>query len=734
MWAVAGVALIGAIAFLAWLLVGSGTADQRAVSVGLYENPPKIYTGDDGEPTGLFPRVLGAVAADQGWAIDYVPCDWARCLEMVQSGELDLMPDVAWSSERDLVMDFPEESIANSWSQVYVRDDIAVESLADLQGLRIALLAGGIQEKQFTELMDVNGYSFTPVPEPSLGDAYRAVEEDEADAVVTNNFFAAWNSSDARLRETPIVFLPASLYVATGEGRNADLLEGLDASVAALKADPGSVYYEAQYGAQAGPPKTVLPDWLRYLLIALALGLVVTAVVSILLRWQVLRRSRALADSEVRYRTLETRDPLTGLPNRTLFMELLHREIEEAERSGAGLWLLVVDLHHFAMVNEVYGHRAGEALLASVGSLVESASGAGSLVGRTGDDEFSVLVNATPSAPVDARAERLLTAVQSPLAIDGETVVIGASVGISAFPDDGADAESLFRSAEAALRHAKQAGPGVFRFPSPEITEDARRRTALRAALRHAIDAQQFVMHYQPQVSALTGQIVGVEALVRWQHPERGLVPPGEFIGMAEESGDILPIGEWILRSTCRQVASWQAEGICPQHTAVNVSAAQLADTLFLDRVEHALQDAQLAPGLLELELTETAVMADREVALHTLAGLQRLGVRLSIDDFGVGYSSLSYLQTLPVDVLKVDLSFVHGMTHRAGDADIVRAIIALGHSLGLRIVAEGVETEQQRDLLREMNCDILQGYLISPPVPAEVMTALLREQRSAQP
>jgi diguanylate cyclase (GGDEF)-like protein len=715
-----------ALATTALLAACSGAAEGREVRVGLYENPPKVYTAPDGTPTGMFPMIIDAIAAEAGWQVEYVPCTWEECLASLQAGDLDLMPDVAWSAERDEVMDFPSVSVANSWSQVYVRPGLTVTGLPDLDGARIALLSGGIQEQQFTDLMEVNGQSFVPVPVDSLAEGYQAVADGYADAVITNSFYAAWNGSEYQLTETPIVFLPSALYVATAAGANADLLATMDDYLGAWRTDPDSVYFDALIGTVAAPPAVAVPRWLVYALLGLVGVALIAAVLAWVLRRQVVHRPRDLEASEEKYRDLETRDPVTGLPNRALLAELVRRAIEEYERDGGSCSLLLVELHDFASVNESLGHHRAQQVVRLIADRLSDAAGPSCTVARTGVGEFTILV------PEEARlldgllAQGLLDSVQQPLDIEGEAAFVGACVGIARYPADGDTAEAVERAGESALRLARQAGPGSVRYSTPDATELSRQRMALRAELRAAIDRGELVLHYQPQVSLVSGTVVGLEALVRWNHPARGLLPPGEFILLAEDSGLITPLGEWVLREAGRQVTAWRSAGHRVPAVAVNLSASQLSDESLVARVTAALADAGLEPEALELEITETAVMVERELASHSLDALNAMGVPLAIDDFGTGYSSLAYLRSIRVDKLKIDMSFIRGMVDNPEDVSIVRAIVAMGHSLGLTVVAEGVETDDQRTILAELGCDAVQGYLVARPLPADEVQAWL--------
>ncbi|XVN15752.1 EAL domain-containing protein [Pseudomonas corrugata] len=431
------------------------------------------------------------------------------------------------------------------------------------------------------------------------------------------------------------------------------------------------------------------------------------------------QRSALLQLTEDKYRILAHRDPLTGLPNRVLFAELLDHAILQAEREQSQFSLLNIDLDNFATINESLGHKSGDQLLTQVAQRLRSLLPENDSIARIAGDEFNIILEHV-DVPVDLMSQRIINALAEPFVLGKQSVYMGASIGITLYPDDGTDSETLLSNVDAALHRAKEQGRGVLCFFSPEMTHRAKRRLKLEAELRNALEQGELRVYYQPQVDLDTGNIGGLEALVRWQHPERGMISPGEFIPLAEESGLVIQLGDWVLHEVCRQIKNWSEAGIAPCQTAVNISAVQLSAGNLVKSVKNALAQTGIEPSQLELEITESYVMVDRDQSFKSLSELKALGVRLSIDDFGTGYSSLGYLQQLEVHRLKIDLSFVRDMTTNAGNASIVKAIIALGHSLGLEVVAEGVEHPGQARYLRSMHCDLIQGYLISHPMPVE--------------
>jgi diguanylate cyclase len=441
-------------------------------------------------------------------------------------------------------------------------------------------------------------------------------------------------------------------------------------------------------------------------------------------------RTEGLEAANRQLRHLATHDALTGLPNRVLLDDRLAQAIVHAERDNQQLAVLVLDLDRFKHVNDSLGHHAGDELLCEVGRRLSGIVRNIDTVARLGGDEFVMLVSpASSKEEAEQVGRRAIEALQAPVMLAGIDLYVSPSVGIAFYPQDGTTSETLLAHADAAMYCAKQRGqkrPQCFEAGMNTIT---RERVRLESDLRHALARGQFELHYQPKVDAASGNVHSAEALIRWHHPERGLLPPDDFIPLAEESGLISSIGEWVVREACRQCKAWQLEGLQPLRVAVNVAATQFRHGNLLEMVQKALDDAGLEPHYLELELTESAVMTNPEDSVAILEHLSRMGVLVSVDDFGTGYSSMSYLRRFPIDKLKIDRGFIREVITRPEDASIVRAIISLAHSLRLKVVAEGVETPEQLGVLRSMGCDQYQGYHFSPPLPAIAFSSLVREQ-----
>ena len=437
----------------------------------------------------------------------------------------------------------------------------------------------------------------------------------------------------------------------------------------------------------------------------------------------------ARSQSEQRIHHIAQHDVLTGLPNRSLLQDRLSLAISASERSGEPLWVMLIDLDRFKYVNDSMGHKAGDVLLMTIAARLRSALSDSDTVARLSGDEFVVIMSPRPGQPLAPEmVQRLMNSVAQPVLLGTKEYSVTCSIGVAVFPTAGAPADGLIEHADIAMYSAKKLGRNNFQFYTPAMNDEAQERVRIESALRRALERDEFVLHYQPQVDLASGKVVGMEALIRWQHPELGTVPPGRFISVAEDTGLIVPIGAWVMRTACRQNRAWQDAGVGHLRVAVNLSARQFGSPDLLDGIRAVLGETGLDPACLEIELTESLFMSDVSLAVDLLHSMKALGVNLSIDDFGTGYSSLSYLSRFPIDVLKIDRSFVSAITSDASDAPLVASIINLAHNLKLSVIAEGVETEEQVDYLRRHGCDEMQGYYVSRPLPALEFAQFLRQ------
>jgi diguanylate cyclase (GGDEF)-like protein len=434
---------------------------------------------------------------------------------------------------------------------------------------------------------------------------------------------------------------------------------------------------------------------------------------------------RTYAEEQIKH--LAYHDALTGLPNRLLFKDRLTVALSHAQREHTRLAVLFLDLDRFKVINDSLGHNIGDQLLQAVAARVQSCVRESDTVARLGGDEFTImipsLVRSEDAAPV---AQKILEAVRYPFHLDGREFYITTSIGISLYPEDGMDAETLIKNADTAMYQAKEQGRDNYQLFNAYINAKALQRIALEHGLRRALLNDEMKVHYQPIFDFRAGKIVGMEALLRWTHPDMGPIPPSVFIPLAESTGLMSPIGQWVLRTACRQAKEWHDQGFRNLSLAVNLSVTQLQQPDLVARVKEVLEETGLPPRLLELEITESSAMQSPEASVRTLYDLKKLGIRISLDDFGTGHSSLSYLKRFPIDTLKIDQSFVRDINSDPDTAAIVTAIIAMAHSLRLKVIAEGVEFSEQASFLKHYSCDQMQGYLIKAPVGAEEFFELI--------
>lgn len=425
--------------------------------------------------------------------------------------------------------------------------------------------------------------------------------------------------------------------------------------------------------------------------------------------------------SEERIRYLAHYDELTGLPNRTMFSRALSRALVQADRHSHQVAVLFMDLDRFKNINDTLGHESGDRMLQEVAKRIRESVREVDTVARLGGDEFVVVIeNFIEHSALVNLAKMLIDRLAVPMSIEGRDFHQTVSIGISTYPTDGNDAQTLIKNADMAMYRAKESGRHNYRFYAAQMGAGSLERVMLESELRRAIEQHEFVLHYQPKVNIETSEIIGVEALVRWQHPAKGLLSPLKFISLAEETGQIVAIGQWVLQSACRQLRAWQDDGLPKIRMAVNLSPRQFAHDDLLSDIAVALRENNLSPDMLELEITESVVMDNAGKAIRILNELKAMGLGISMDDFGTGYSSLANLKRFPIDSVKIDRSFIRDIPEEANDAAITHAIIAMAHALKLKVIAEGVETEDQLIFLREHGCDEIQGYYFSRPLSAK--------------
>ncbi|MEH2402414.1 EAL domain-containing protein [Nostoc sp.] len=440
-------------------------------------------------------------------------------------------------------------------------------------------------------------------------------------------------------------------------------------------------------------------------------------------------QQRQQVEEKIRYQALH--DLLTGLPNRLLFNELLSKTLPNATRNGESLAVIFLDLDRFKVINDTLGHTLGDQLLQNVTQRLKDLLRGGDTIARWGGDEFTILLpRVNDIEEVNQVAQRILQALEDAFHLQGHELYVTASLGIALLDDNSPDAETLIQHADAALYYAKDKGRNNYQFYSVSLSAKNPELLTLEKSLRYALERKEFTVYYQPRVNIVTGEITGMEALLRWQHPEMGLVAPSVFIPLAEESGLIVPIGEWVLRTACSQNKTWQDAGLPPMMIAVNLSLKQFCQPKLVETIAKVLEQTGLEPRFLELEITETTAIENLSFTRKVLQNLQQMGVYISIDDFGTGHSSLSRLQLLPLHNLKIDKSFIQDLTQDVKVAHIIKAIVSLGHSLGLKLTAEGVEKEEELEFLKSINCEEVQGFLLYRPLSAKIATEILESKR----
>jgi len=839
----------GLLLALLWPALQAQAADAtlRTVRVGVYENAPKLLLGEDGLPSGILGDVLMAVATRERWQVVSVPCEWSSCLDKLAQGQIDLMPDVAYTGQRAQEFDFHKTPALLSWSQLYKRNDVAITAITDLSGMRIAVVAGSIQAEYLQNLLNSFAIDAALVRVNSFEQGFEQVRQRNADAVASNRFYGDLQAAQFNLEPTAIVFQPVQLFYATSRGSNAELLLALDNYLSIWPSQSDSPYANALRRWMQPTPDFEIPRYLWWTLAGLLSALLLALALNAWLRRQVAQQTahvRAgeerlntilngvdaciyIKDKALRYQYANSRvctlfglaceevigqtdnaffdavtaaklrlndlrviehgerveeeeinrsidgkveqsylsvklplrdpqgriyalcgistditrrkqaeeavhqlafyDPLTKLPNRRLLHERVQQLLASLPRAPQGAALMFMDVDNFKDINDSLGHDAGDQLLRQIAERMRECVRAQDTLARQGGDEFvMMLVSLSTQAGEAAQqaqqvAQKILARLRQAFQLGGQTCQCSVSIGVVLIDGPTNSREELFKQADLAMYQAKAAGRDTLRFFNPEMQNQVMARTTLEADLRWALAHDEFVLFYQPQVDG-QGVTLGFEALLRWQHPMRGLIQPTDFIGVAESCGLLLALGDWVLHTACVQLQAFSMQPAQRAWTiAVNVSAAQFRQPDFVARVQAILLQTGANAAHLELELTESQFVQNIKDVQSKMDALRDVSVRLSLDDFGTGYSSLTMLKHLPLNQLKIDQSFVRDMSFDAHNVSIIRAIVTLGESLELDVIAEGVENVAQRDALLALGCHHFQGYLFGRPalIPA---------------
>ncbi len=708
----------------------------------LYVPPPKlVVTSDDNYPPFLFRTPDGALQGilHDKWAlwskatgvdVEVRGEAWGTAQADVLRGDADVIEALARTHTREALYEFPRTS-ANIEARIFFHRSITgITDAVSLRGFQVAA-KGGSACAEWLAARGVDSIRSFPDSQSLV----RAAGAGEVRVFCMDTqaaeYFLFKENLAAEFRQSPALYsVPLDWAVPHGRTQLRDFIERGFENVA--RSDLAALDTKWR-----GNPLR-LPIGVGYLYALIGTGAFVLLFSSIVaVRNQSLTRlvygktAELLAALEsirkhaARAQYFATRDPLTNLPNRQLLLERLQRLVERARRDGEPIAVLLFDLDRFKAVNDTFGQDFGDAVLKQAAERL-AATLAATTFARVSGDEFVAVLRAT-RAETEAIAARALEALQAPFEIGGQRVYCAASAGLAMFPDHGSDAAELVRNAAMAMNGAKERGRNAFEHYRPEMQSRAARRLELELGLRRALERDEFEVHFQPRVAIASGAVCGFEALLRWRHPSLGLLSPGEFIPILEDIGLIVPVGEWVLRATCEAIRRWRDLGLGTRRIAVNLSARQLHQRDLDEVVARIIAAAGVDAGNLELELTESSLLRDPEEAASILGRLAKGGVHLSVDDFGTGYSSLAYLKRFPLDSLKIDRAFVRDVDTNPEDAAIAGAIIRLAHSLGLKVVAEGVESEAQMEFLRKEGCDEFQGFLFAPALPRDEIEVLLR-------
>jgi len=728
-------------AWLLWLVSFSlawAVQDRIPVRVGVFDNPPIVSAAPGAPPEGIAIDMIRSVAEREGWQVTYVPDSFDNLLARLDKGDIDLLAVIAYSEERAKRFQFTQQSLIGNWGMVFRHAEAKIDSLPDLKDRRVALMRSGTHSQALIELSRQFDVPFTPVYVDNFPQVLEAITERRADAGAVNRVFAALHAHQPDLVVTGIVFNPIFVHYAAPKHASPDFLHAIDRHLAALKADPQSAYYESlSHWLEATPDKQA-PRWLPWAAAAVASLLVLSLAIAGFLRHQIQRQTGELqrrADqlqSEIEQREQAQKhlnqlayfDGLTGLPNREGFSIRLDQALAFMHESHERLALLFIDVDRLKNINDGLGHGAGDMLLKQIAIRLQSVLRAHDHLSRFGGDEFVVIVSEIgESSDAELVASRLLQSLAAPIDIGSTQIYTSASIGIALYPDDATSVDTLLKHADTAMYQAKEQGGNRFIFYHAQQTVRVVERLTLDTRLRQALERNELVLHYQPIVELGSRNMIGIEALLRWNDPDRGLVMPATFISAAEDTGLIVPLGEWVLEAGCDQMRDWQQQGKANGLTlAVNISTRQFEGRRLVKSVEQALSRSGLAPECLELEITENVMLIMNDEVRSSLDILRGMGVRLSLDDFGTGYSSLSYLKDLPFHTLKIDRSFVSKIPGQPGDSQIITTILALARGFELEVIAEGIETQAQYDFLRDHGCEYGQGYLMSRPQPAAAL------------
>ncbi|MDH5517699.1 MAG: EAL domain-containing protein [Gammaproteobacteria bacterium] len=706
----------------------------QLIRVGVFSNPPVAFEDETGDWQGISVDVLRSIADNKGWELEFVPGSFAQQLENFEKKKIDLIALMAYSKQRSKKYTYNAIPLISNWGLIYKRPDSDIASLLDLTDKQVAVMRNNIHDKAFRKLKENFQLNVKVLELDNFSDVMESVASGKADAGVVNRLFGALNAYKYNLVETGIIFNPINIHYVSLEPGNKNILNAIDQSLKEFKKDNNSVYFQSLQRRLNHSAGAAVPRWLIALAMSFLGVLLLVIVLALLLKKQVAIRTRELQlevderrEAERQLDNLAYYDSLTKLPNRVSLLESLNVAISRAHRRNTKMAVLFVDIDRFKTVNDSLGHAAGDQLIIHVAQRLQSCLRSEDTINRFGGDEFvAILQDIDDLSYIDHVANRMLACLSSPVNIGVTEVFTSVCIGVALYPTDDDKGDNLLKYADAAMYHAKDQGGNNYQFYNEALTSQLQERLNLESRMRRALEREEFLLYYQPIYLLDTQKIVGVEALIRWQDPERGLIQPDEFIPLAEETGMIVAIGEWVIDKACVQVKEWELQGLGKITVAVNISSLHFDQNRLYSNVISSIKKSAINANQLELEITERMFLNITADVQQTLDKLTNEGVRLSIDDFGTGYSSLSYLKQLPIDTLKIDRSFIMGIPDDNDDVQITSTIISMAHGLGMSVVAEGIETQQQLDCLNQQLCGRGQGYYLSRPVSAAEISELL--------
>lgn len=708
----------------------------QLIRVGVLDNPPVSFKDEDGKWRGISIDILQTIANDEGWVLEFVPGSFSSLLNKFKEHQIDIISGMGYSNERAKKYTYNTIPIISNWGVIYSRTDVKIGSLLDLQDKRIAVMRENIHDRAFRKLVQEFDLKVEIVEVENFSDVLESVGAGKADAGVVNRLFGALNAEKYQIVETGIIYNPINMHYVSLEARYSVILDVIDQHLNVLKSDKDSAYYDAIRRWMNPSENHEFPQWLLWFIVGLFSVITVMVGLAILLRKQVAVRTqelqlevneRRLAQSQLN--KLAYYDSLTDLPNRTSLIENIKVTVAGARRRNCKCAVLFIDIDRFKTINDSLGHEAGDQLIIHVANQLKACLRDGDTINRFGGDEFvAILQDVYEPADIYSVTDRMLKCLRTPVDIGVTEIYSSVSIGIALYPDDDDKGDDLLKYADAAMYHAKEKGGDNYQFYNAGLTQRVQDRLKLETRLRHALERNEFFLHYQPIFNLATLQPVGVEALIRWQDPDLGLIPPDHFIPLAEETGLIVPIGQWVMERACTQVHEWGQQGLGPLYVAVNIASRQLEQKKFYASVKSALHNSGLNAQQLKLEVTERVFLKFTDNVRETLTQFRNEGVQLSIDDFGTGYSSLSYLKKLPIDTLKIDRSFITGIPENTDDVQIATTIVTLAHEMGMDVVAEGIETEDQLNVLKSLGCEQGQGYYLFRPQSADEIEIWLRK------